>query len=234
MKPAEKIAILRLFRTQNIGPMILTTLLRRFKSGTSIIEHLPELGKRSKISLRLHSQAQAEDEIANVNKYGGQIIVRGEAGYPDILNFIDNAPGCLTCLGHPHIIQKNMLSIVGSRNASLNALNLTRILAHEIGSARFNIVSGMAQGIDAAGHEGSLDTGSIAVMAGGIDQVYPKENAKLYESLKHEGLILSEMPFGMQPFAQHFPYKKPDHCIIRCRVAGCRSQSQIQIADYRA
>jgi DNA processing protein len=127
-----------------------------------------------------------------------------------------------------------MLSIVGSRNASLNALNLTRNLAHEIGAAGFNILSGMAQGIDDAGHEGSLDTSSIAVMAGGIDQVYPKENAKLYESLKHEGLILSEMSFGMQPFAQHFHYKKPDHCIIRCRVAVCRSQSQIQVANYRA
>jgi len=207
MKPAEKIAILRLIRTQNIGPVTLTTLLRRFKSGTSVIEHLPEIGKRSKISLRLHSQAQAEDEIAKVNKYGGQIIVRGEAGYPDILKFFDDAPGCLTCLGHPHIMQKNMLSIVGSRNASLNALNLTRNLAHEIGAAGFNIVSGMARGIDAAAHEGSLDTGSIAVMAGGIDQIYPKENAKLYERLKHEGLILSEMPFGMQPFAQHFPIR---------------------------
>ena len=96
-------------------------------------------------------------------------------------------------------MQTNMLSIVGSRNASLNALNLTRNLAQDIGAAVYHIASGMARGIDAAAHEGSLDTGSIAVLAGGIDQIYPKENKKLYDRLKNEGLIISEMPFGMQP-----------------------------------
>lgn len=207
MKLTEKIAILRLIRTQNIGPVTLTTLLRRFKSGVSVIDHLPEMSKRSNISLKLYSQAKAEDEMAKVDKYGGQIIVRGEKDYPPILTYFDDAPGCLTCLGHPHLMQTNMLSIIGSRNASLNALNLTRNLAQEIGAAGYRIISGMARGIDAAAQEGSLDTGSIAVLAGGIDHVYPKENAKLYDRLKNEGLIISEMPFGMQPFARHFPIR---------------------------
>lgn len=207
MKSPEKIAILRLIRTQNIGPVTLTTLLRRYKSGLSVIEHLPELSERSKIKINLFSKAKAEDELSKVEKLGGKIIFRGEADYPDILKYFDDAPGCLTCLGHPHLLQNPMLSMVGSRNASFNALNLTRHMANEIGKAGYSVVSGMARGIDTAAHEGSIETGSIAVMAGGVDQIYPRENTKLYERLKSEGLIISEMPFGVQPFAQHFPIR---------------------------
>lgn len=207
MNISEKIAILRLIRTQNIGPVTLTTLLRRFNSGISVIDHLPDISKRSNIKINLHSQAKAEDECDRVDKLGGKIIVRGETDYPNILKYFDDAPGCLTCLGHIHLMQNHMLSIVGSRNASLNALNLTKNLASRIGEAKYCIVSGMARGIDAAAHEGSIGTGTIAVIAGGIDQIYPKENTKLYERLKHEGLIISEMPLGMQPFAQHFPIR---------------------------
>ena len=207
MKPQEKLAILRLIRTNNIGPVTLTMLLSRYQTGEAVLDCLPEISKNSRISLDIYTQAQAEDEIANVEKIGGQVIVRGEDTYPQSLVPFDDAPGCLICLGHTHLMQKPSLSVVGSRNASLNALNLTRRLAGEIGQSDFIITSGLARGIDAAAHEGGLATGTIAVLAGGVDQIYPRENAKLYEQIRDEGLLLSEMPLGMQPFARHFPVR---------------------------
>jgi DNA processing protein len=207
LKINEKLAIIRLIRTQNIGPVTLTMLLRRHKTGLAVLDHLPEISKRSRIPITITTQSEAEDEMAAAEKIGAQIIVRGEDTYPKSLAMFDDAPGCLTCLGHHHLLQKPSLSVVGSRNASLNALNLTRLLSVEVGQKGYIIVSGMARGIDAAAHEGSLSSGSIAVLAGGVDQVYPRENTSIYESLKDQGVIISEMPTGIQPFARHFPIR---------------------------
>ncbi len=207
VKTNEKIAIIRLIRTQNIGPVTLTMLLRRYKTSLAVLDQLPEISKRSRIKLNITSQAEAEDEMAAAEKIGAQVIVRGEDTYPNSLAMFDDAPGCLTCLGHLHLLQKPALSVVGSRNASLNALNLTKLLCGEVGKAGYVIVSGMARGIDAAAHEGSIASGSIAVLAGGVDQVYPRENARIYESLKDQGILISEMPTGLQPFAKHFPIR---------------------------
>jgi DNA processing protein len=207
VKTNEKIAIIRLIRTQNIGPVTLTMLLRRYKTSLAVLDQLPEISKRSRIKLNITSQAEAEDEMAAAEKIGAQVIVRGEDTYPKSLGMFDDAPGCLTCLGHLHLLQKPALSVVGSRNASLNALNLTKLLCGEVGKAGYVIVSGMARGIDAAAHEGSITSGSIAVLAGGVDQVYPRENARIYESLQDQGILISEMPTGLQPFAKHFPIR---------------------------
>ena len=126
---------------------------------------------------------------------------------------------------------KPALSVVGSRNASLNALNLTQLLCSEIGQAGYTIVSGMARGIDAAAHECSLTTGSIAVLAGGVDQVYPRENTRIYESLRDQGVLMSEMPTGMQPFAKHFPIRNRIIASLGIRLlvveAGLKSGSLI-------
>ncbi len=231
LKITEKLAIMRLIRTQNIGPVTLTMLLRRYKTGSAVLEQLPEISKRSRISLNISTQSAAEDEIAAAEKIGAQIIVRGEDAYPKSLAMFDDAPGCLTCLGHLHLLQKPALSVVGSRNASLNALYLTRLLCSEIGQAGYTIVSGMARGIDAAAHEGSLTTGSIAVLAGGVDQVYPRENTRIYESLRDQGVLMSEMPTGMQPFAKHFPIRNRIIASLGIRLlvveAGLKSGSLI-------
>lgn len=105
LKITEKLAIMRLIRTQNIGPVTLTMLLRRYKTGSAVLEQLPEISKRSRISLNISTQSAAEDEIAAAEKIGAQIIVRGEDAYPKSLAMFDDAPGCLTCLGHLHLLQ---------------------------------------------------------------------------------------------------------------------------------
>ncbi|MCG8626405.1 MAG: DNA-processing protein DprA [Proteobacteria bacterium] len=207
MKHEEKIARIRLIRTQNIGPVTTSILLKRYKSGVEVIKQLPDIAKRSRASVTIATADAVEKELEAVTKSGGVMLVKGEEGYPAQLARFDDAPVCLSCYGHTHLFQKKAISIVGARNASANALALTEKLANNLGTAGFVIISGLARGIDAAAHAGALVHGTIGIMAGGIDQMYPRENVKLYEKMRTEGLVASEMPWGMQPFAQHFPIR---------------------------
>ena len=119
----------------------------------------------------------------------------------------DDTPGCLTVKGHPHLLQKDSIAMVGSRNASANAQTLAEMLAQQISSRGFVITSGMARGIDAAAHRGALNNGTVAVLAGGINAIYPKENTKLYEMIVDLGVVISEMPFGTEPSSRMFPIR---------------------------
>ena len=207
MNHAEKIARIRLIRTQNIGPVTTTILLRRYKTAIAVIKQLPDIAKRSRTKITIASADEAEKELEAVTKAGGVMLVRGEEGYPERIAAFDDAPVCFSCFGHTHLLQQKAISVVGARNASANALALTEKLAKNTGEAGFVIVSGLARGIDAAAHTGGMNTGTIGIMAGGVDQMYPRENRKLYDRICAEGLVLSEMPWGMQPFAQHFPIR---------------------------
>ena len=203
----EKTARLRLIRSKNIGPITFSLLLQRYGTGLDAVAAIPEMTKNRGIKSSLISVAAAEGEIAAAEKFGARVLVRGEADYPSILGHYDDAPGCLTIRGDGHLFKKNSIAMVGSRNASSNACVFAERLARSLSEQNIVITSGMARGIDSAAHRGSLTHGTIAVMAGGIDQIYPRENQGLYNQIAETGLLVSEMPFGTMPVARLFPIR---------------------------
>ncbi|HCD49759.1 MAG TPA: DNA-protecting protein DprA [Alphaproteobacteria bacterium] len=231
MKALEKLARLQLIRSSKIGPITFGILLARYGSGIDAVKAIPELARRSGVKPELVSMTSIEDEIARVEKYGGRIIVRGEDGYPPILDMLDDAPGAITMRGHSVLLEKPAVAMVGSRNCSVNAVTFSEKIAEDLGQEGLVVVSGLARGIDAAAHRGSLAHGTIAVVAGGIDQTYPRENEKLYHAIADQGLLIAEMPFGMQPLARHFPIRNRLIASLSSGVvvveAGMRSGSLI-------
>jgi DNA processing protein len=207
MKYKEKLSRLRMIRTRNIGPVTFSILINRYGSAVAAIDAIPELIKRSGVKTSIISVAEAEDEMARAESLNAKIIVKGEELYPKILLNYDDAPGCLTMLGHPHLIDQPSVAMVGSRNASANAMTFAETMARDLTMQDIKVVSGLARGIDAASHRGALGGGTIAVTAGGIDHIYPKENARLYHAIAEQGLIITEMPLGMQPTARFFPIR---------------------------
>lgn len=202
----EKIDWLRLSRSQNVGPITFYKLLDRFGSVGGALDALPELARRGGAGrIRVGARAAAEAELETLHRLGAAVIGRGETAYPPLLAQIEDAPPLISVLGHSALLGKRTIAIVGTRNASINGQNLARKFAGELGAAGLLVVSGMARGIDAAAHEGALEAGTTAVLAGGIDVAYPKDNAKLYEKLIELGAIISEMPPGTVPKARHFP-----------------------------
>ena len=154
MKQDEKIARLRLIRSNNIGPVTSFLLISRYGSAVEAIRALPELTKRSRNRAKLAPLKSVEKEMREVEKMGGQIIIRGEEGYPNAFTAYDDAPAVITVRGHTSLLHKPLLAIVGSRNASVNACNFASRLAGDLGAHGFVIVSGMARGIDRHAHEG--------------------------------------------------------------------------------
>jgi DNA processing protein len=150
-------------------------------------------------------ETEAARELDALAKLGGRMIASSEAEYPRGLAALEAPPPILSVLGHPHLLQKEMIAIVGARNASALARKLADMLSRDLGFAGLVVVSGMARGIDASAHEAALAVGTIAVMAGGVDIVYPPENEKLYAAIKNQGLVVSEMRLGEAPQARHFP-----------------------------
>ncbi len=203
----EKLNWLRLSRTENVGPITFYKLIDRYGSAAAALEALPDLAKKGgrKKPLTAPPINVIEKEYSKLQKIGGDLVCANEAAYPLALASTDDAPPVLSYLGHIDMVKPPCLGIVGARNSSLNGRKFTQKLARELGEAGQIIVSGLARGIDTAAHEGALKTGTIAVVAGGIDVVYPRENQKLYEEIIDHGLILAESPLGMQPIARHFP-----------------------------
>ena len=205
--PQERLAWLRLIRSDNIGPVTFYQLVRRHGSALKAIEALPELAKRGgrKKPLVAFSQSRAEDEIAHVERAGGTILTPLDKEYPLGLAEISDAPPVITVLGQTHLLNSQMIAIVGARNASINGQKLTRKIARELGQNGLTVISGLARGIDTAAHEASLENGTIAVVAGGADVIYPRENTKLYEQIIEQGALIAESPWGTEPLARHFP-----------------------------
>ncbi len=207
LSDAERMDWLRLSRTENVGPITFFDLLRRFGTAAAALAALPDLARRGGgvRSIRVYSKRDAEREIEAATAAGAQLIARIEPGYPDPLAAIADPPPVLTVKGHVHLLRQHCFAVVGARNASAAGLRLTRRIATDLGAAGLIIVSGMARGIDAAAHTGALATGTIAVQSGGIDVIYPAENAELYEQIAEAGLLITEMAMGTQPKARHFP-----------------------------
>jgi DNA processing protein len=206
---AERVAWLRLIRTENIGPITFRALVHRHGSAQAALDELPALvraGGRAK-GLRIPSVADAEREIEALAKIGGRTVALTDPDYPRLLAASEGAPPILSVLGRPTLLTDRAIAIVGARNASGAGRKFGRELAGELGRLGFLIVSGMARGMDAAAHEGALTTGTAAVMAGGVDVVYPRENAALYRAIRDTGVVLSEQPLGLNPTAHHFPIR---------------------------
>ncbi len=204
---AERRDWLRLIRSENVGPITFGQLIGRFGTASKAIAALPDLARRGGKSgkLKICTIDQADAEIEMHQKSGCKLILACDAEYPDLLRQVEDAPPVISIRGHAHLLQKPCVGIVGTRNASAAGRKFTEILASNLGGAGYVISSGLARGIDSAAHTASLGTGTIAVMAGGIDQVYPPDNQKLYDQIADQGVLISEIEFGINPQARHFP-----------------------------
>ena len=204
---SERLQRLRLIRSENIGPITYYGVVERFGSAAAALAALPELARRGgrAKAVKVCPRADAEREIEALEAAGARLIARGEPDYPPMLAEIDAAPPLISMLGDAGILGRRAIAVVGSRNASLSGRRFARNISAELGAAGFVVVSGMARGIDTAAHRGALETGTVAVVAGGIDVIYPKENAGLYAEIAAGGAILSEVPPGVHPQARHFP-----------------------------
>lgn len=202
----ERLDQLRLIRSENVGPTTFHALTARFGSARAALEALPELARRGGArAIRIASRTEAERELARTQALSARIVAIGEDDYPALLAQVDAPPPLLTFRGSSGIPARAMVALVGSRNASAVGRRFTRDLAEALGAAGYVVISGLARGIDAAAHEASLATGTIAVLAGGIDRIYPAEHTDLLRSIEREGAALTEMPLGWQAQARDFP-----------------------------
>ncbi|MES2985055.1 MAG: DNA-processing protein DprA [Pseudomonadota bacterium] len=208
LRGTDPIAALRLIRSEQVGPMTFFRLVKFCGSVEKALEMAPDISRRGgrKKPILIATRASAEREYDALTKFGARIIMYGEEAYPRLLQYIADAPPILTVRGHTHLFaHTKTFGMVGARNASTNGCLFAKKIAADIGAAGYSIVSGLARGIDAAVHRGSLATGTIAVIGGGIDNIYPPENAALFDEIAASGAILSELPFGAEPHARSFP-----------------------------
>ena len=204
----QRLAWLRLIRSDNVGPATFRDLINHFGSAETALQMLPELSRRggSTRAIRIATVAEAERELALCLRFGARFVGIGEPEYPAALRQIEAAPPLLAVKGDVSLTALPALGIVGARNASISGAKFAAMIARDVGRAGYAIISGLARGIDTAAHRASLDTGTIAAMAGGLDQPYPPENADLLREITEgRGLAISEMPFGWQPRARDFP-----------------------------
>lgn len=208
LRGTDPVDALRLIRSENVGPATFFHLVKYCGSVAKAIEMAPEISRRGgrAKSIRIVARAEAEREYQALTAFGARIVLYGEEAYPRLLQVVQDAPPVLTVKGHVHLWNSDrLIGIVGARNASANGCAFARKLAHDLGEATFTVVSGLARGIDAAAHRGSLASGTVAVIGGGIDNIYPPENEMLYHEIAEVGAIISEQPFGAKPHARSFP-----------------------------
>jgi DNA processing protein len=203
---AERLDWLRLYRSENVGPATFFRLLQHCGSAARALTALPALARRGggRRPIKVATAASAEREFDDLAKLGATVILASDPGFPLALKTLETVP-LLIARGHAHLLTRPIVAVVGSRNASAAGRRIAGTIAAELGSAGLVVVSGMARGIDGAAHEGALATGTVAVLAGGVDVIYPPENAALYERIVATGCVVSEMPPGTQPQASHFP-----------------------------
>jgi len=202
----QRIDWLRLIRSQNVGPRTFRALINHFGGARAALEALPGLARRGgAASSKICSRAEAEREIEAARRRGIALVAMGEADYPQRLAMTDDAPPLISLRGNAAALTMPVIAIVGSRNASAAGIKITQILVAGLCEAGFAIASGLARGIDAAAHRTSAQSGSIAVLAGGQDKIYPPEHESLLESLLPSGAAISEMPLGWEPRARDFP-----------------------------
>ena len=204
----QRIDWLRLIRSDNVGPRTFRSLINHFGSARTALQRLPDLARRGGAARpgRICSEEDARTELTASKKLGVSLVAPGEAGYPPRLAVLDDAPPLLGVRGPADVLMRPVIAIVGSRNASGAGLKFAGTLARDLGEAGFVIASGLARGIDQAAHRASIDSGTVAVLAGGHDKVYPPEHEDLLAAmLESGGAAISEMPLGHVPRARDFP-----------------------------
>lgn len=202
----ERLDWLRLLRSRRVGVATFTRLLREHGSARAALRALPAMARAAGVQ----DYAPCPEGVALAEyraglAQGARLILKGEPAYPALLADLPDAPPLLWCLGDVALLSRPTVALVGARNASSLGLRMARSLAEELGKAGFAVASGLARGIDAAAHAAALSTGTVAVMAGGVDHVYPPENAQLAADIAARGLRISEHPMGLEPQARHFP-----------------------------
>ncbi|MGE0736261.1 MAG: DNA-processing protein DprA [Alphaproteobacteria bacterium] len=207
LSPTERINWLRLIRSENVGPITFRHLIAHFGSAGDAIDGLPELSRRGGRAkpVRVAAKAEAEDEIARLEKLGGRFVALGEPDYSVPLATTEDAPPMLAVIGDVSLLRRETVGVVGARNASTNGRRIAQQIAGGLGATGFVVASGFARGIDASAHGAALETGTVAAIAGGVDVVYPRENEMLYRAIAEKGAHISEQPLGTQPTARHFP-----------------------------
>ena len=205
LDPAERFARLRLARTDRIGPVAFTQLIGRYGSALSALDALPDLVRKSGAASVPPPVETVEREIAAGDAIGARLLVLGDPDYPEMLAALDPPPPILWTRGRVDLLNQPSVAIVGARIASAGGQRIARGLAQQLGQAGHVVVSGMARGIDAAAHEGALATGTVAVLGGGVNDIYPSEHADLYARLTEQGCIVSESPVGARAQARDFP-----------------------------
>ncbi len=206
LSEAERFARVRLARTDKVGPVTFRQLLDRFGSAGRAVEALPDLiRKGGGTGHTLPTVASVEAELAVGERIGARLIVLGEADYPEMLAALDPPPPLLWTRGDVGLMARPCIGIVGARIASAGGQRIARGLAQQLGQAGHVVVSGLARGIDGAAHAGALETGTVAVLGGGVDDIYPPDNADLYAQIVERGCIVSESPVGARAQARDFP-----------------------------
>ncbi|MCH2077713.1 MAG: DNA-processing protein DprA [Rhodobacteraceae bacterium] len=197
---------LRLLRSRRVGVATYNRLLSEHGSARAALQALPEIAREAGVKkYQICPEGVVIAEMKAARRAGARLLVQGTPDYPEALDDIDDAPPLLWARGPLDPNAQPQIALVGSRNASSLGRRMTRKLAQDLGSAGFAVTSGLARGIDTMAHEAALPTGTVAVVAGGVDVTYPPENAALMDKIAAEGLILSEMPIGLQPQSRHFP-----------------------------
>lgn len=211
MNTKERFAYLKLALSQNVGPITFKELIKHFKSADKAIENILDFKfKSSKRVIKFPPDSFVYEQFETAQKTGAQILFLEDADYPDLLKYIEDAPPVLFVYGNKKLLNQKSISIVGSRNASLNGISLAKKTAYDLSSQNITVISGLAKGIDRAAHEGALVAGvssgsTIAVLGTGVDILYPRENQDIYNKIKEQGLLVSEMPFGTKPTPSAFP-----------------------------
>ena len=207
LSAAERLAYLRLIRSENVGPVTFRELVNHFGGAEEALQALPELSRRGgyRQPIRICPREVAQAELETAADIGARPLFIREPGYPPALAAVDPPPPLLYVKGNVGHLSRPMLAIVGARNGSAAGQKLARLFASRIGAAGFVIVSGLARGIDSAAHEAALETGTVAVLAGGPDNVYPPEHAILQQRISEEGCLVTENPPGFAPRGQDFP-----------------------------
>jgi DNA processing protein len=205
----EQVDWVRLSRSQNVSRNVFFHLLEVFDDANLAIENIADFsmqGGKDK-PIVVCPESKAKEEIENCHKIGAQILTFRDYRYPKLLREIPDPPPLITALGNIPLLNRNILGMVGPRNASYNGRKFAYEIATHLGKRNFIVASGLAKGIDTASHKGSLETGTIAVVAGGIDIIYPRENTDLYHKIAQKGVVISELPFGVAPRGGNFPQR---------------------------
>jgi len=198
---------LRLARSENVGPVTFEQLIQHHGDATTALAALPDLARRGgRIKpLAIPTIAQAERELAAGAAIGAKLLLNREAAFPRLLAHVDPPPPLIWVRGNASLLSRPIIAVVGARIASAAGQRFARGLAADLGRAGYVVASGMARGIDAAAHDGALASGTVAVLGGGVDDIYPAENAGLYARLAAEGCVVSESPIGHRAQAKDFP-----------------------------